>query len=144
MPNEMLETFDPSAEQTSQQSIGIAEEILEDAVKLSVELAFLILGTREEEVKVRLNTVEDAVKNTRSAIENGASDDQLRFIINNHDSTQSIAQNNPEKLEQHQNMIISEAQTQVELQEDQIEIQETQIQEYVIQPEQSQNQNLGY
>ena len=144
MPNEMLETFDPSAERDAQQAGEIAEKILEDSVKFSVELAFLILGAREEQVEVRLNTVGDAINNTRSALENGASEDQLRFVINAHESTQSIAQNNPEKLEQHQNMIIHEAQTQVELEEEHIQIQETQIQEYVIQPEQSQSQNLGY
>lgn len=141
-----MEMEDRNLDQDAYKVGHIVEETAEDTLKLLLEAVYYFVTHKQHQVTVRFNSVGDTLTNVKAAMSLGASDKDIRGLINAHGATQSIAQNYPQNLTRYQDRIIERANQDLLVEQQQSnpsyqqELEQSQHQEQ----KQSQNQSLGF
>lgn len=136
----MYGTEDTSADQHAHTIGKIAEEAVKDSVKLTIEAVFLALRAKKDRINVSMSTPQDAVRNVKEAMKMGAGPKILKQVVNAHGPAQRLAQTNPQGLENHQNTVIKQAETEYRREQQGLSPQQEQKQEQA----QEQSQGLGF
>lgn len=139
-------TEDHSVNQDTHKVGHIVEETVEDSLKLLIEGIYFMIQQRQDRLTVSFESMDDTITNIKDAMRLGASDRDIRNLINVHSATQSIAKNYPENLTQYQDRIIDRANKDLLVEQQQSnpsykqELEQAQKQEQ----KQSQGQSLGF
>lgn len=92
----------------------MVEKAADDSIKVLIEAVAAYLQ-REKKIEIAFETPQDAVTNTKAAIELGATDKQIDGMLDKHGAVQSTAMHYPDSAEGFKDSIVQKAQTELKV-----------------------------